>query len=217
MKDRLRNRVIKYARLYNENLNNKKTLFVYADKDGKHQAIEILCRAYNYLHLTGVKTKLSPTVFFERAVGGSLSIKDYEIKNAHGTEKKLCALESIVNIHKYASMIGNYNNSRIYLEADKIIGTEKYCLALRHDATRNCYVPTGIYVPVSSLQDNISALVEGKPTRILAIFQKCNSEKHYTNISSISNKTDISQLRPPPPVIKQIEVAINTYVENHKK
>lgn len=197
MKDRIRNRIIKYARLYNENLNNKRTMFIYCDTYGAHQAIEVLCRSANYLHLTGVKTNLQANVFFNRAMGGSLSSKDFEIGNLHGVEKKLYALESIVSLHKNPTMTGDYNNSKIHLTADKIIGTEKFCLALKHDTKRDCYVPNGIYVPVSSLQDRISALVSGKPTRILAVFQKSQSDKEYSVISYIANKTDIRQLRPP--------------------
>lgn len=212
MKDVIRNRIIKYARLYDENLNNKKTMFVYGDENGAHQAMEMLCRSANYLHLTGVKTNLPANVFFSRAKGGSLSGKDFEIGNAHGVEKKLFALEGIVAIHKNPSMTGEYNNSRIHLVADKIVGTEKYCLALKHDTQRDCYIPTGIYVPVSSLQDKISALVFGKPTRILAIFQKGHSNQEYTDMPYIANKTDIRQLRPPSVLLEQIEKVIKTHV-----
>jgi len=192
------------------------TLIVHCGKHGVHETVELLCRPANFMHLTGAKTKLPAKVFYDRAVSGSLSEKDFDVGSVHGIEKKLFALSHIVGLHKCHSMIGDYNNSRTHLTADKVIGTGKCCLALKRDDKRGCFVPAGIHVPVSALQDNIAALTS-KPARILAVFQKGCADKEYASITYIAHKTDITQLRPPQESAQQIAGAVADFVENRSQ
>ena len=78
------------AKEYEKKLANRDFLIAYKE----NQEIKFSCvgfRKHNFEHLTGVDTKLSPNVFYNKCIDGKLSPNDFEIdkkgKVAHSFER----------------------------------------------------------------------------------------------------------------------------------
>ncbi|MBD9219927.1 MAG: hypothetical protein EGQ35_06405 [Clostridiales bacterium] len=68
--------IVKAAKEYEEKLNNYHFLIIYIEKN----TIKFCCvgfRALNFLHLTGVKTKLSAPMFYSACINGKLSTRRF--------------------------------------------------------------------------------------------------------------------------------------------
>ena len=162
------------AKLYNENLENKNFLFVFNDKNNI-QYLETVFLPRNYKHLTGVESspkKIQSSNFYNLCLSGRLSPDDFELHKNGTTEMKLSVLPQVMNIHKNAKMIGDFNSIKFELVTEKIIGTITACVGFVCD--------NNFYVPNTVLREDTRTVVENSAKRIIAIFQKEIQEQQYS-------------------------------------
>lgn len=117
----------KSARLYKENLEDQKILFLYGvpsevkreiQKEDKRlfslRGYEVVFHRYNFLHLTGVKINSVETAsaihFYEKCLGNRLTENDFSFASDGSTGQKLDILENMMLIKKNVSMIGDFTH-----------------------------------------------------------------------------------------------------------
>jgi hypothetical protein len=110
--------IFKCAKMYNENLSGNNVLFV-SHADYKTEFFETSFSPNNFLHLTGFKVVRNRERFFEAALNERLSPEDIAYESGGTTELKLSILPKLMSIHTTARMVGDYDNSRPLLIADK--------------------------------------------------------------------------------------------------
>ena len=74
--------ILSVAKGYDEKLNDKHFKITYQKGKDKEECI-VGFRDMNFLHLTGVKRKLSAQQFYNACVNGKLSERDFEIDNLY--------------------------------------------------------------------------------------------------------------------------------------
>lgn len=186
-KDKIKEKVIAGAKKYKNNLLPKNILFIFLNNK-KTKFIETKFYDFNYLHLTGLKYKGTAKEFFSACIDNKLSVKDFEIINPGFTRMKLDIMNNILDIHKSAKMIGNYNYSRQQLTVEKVVGNIRCCMGFSLDNNTKCF-----YSPKSILKDNINTLTD-KTYRIIGILSKDVKKELYSEITYLSNDVMIDEL-----------------------
>ena len=107
------------AKDYKNNFENKKILFIVANKNQKLSAFEVAMFPINFHHLTGVDViengnKINSYRFYQRFLNNEVKTKNVQIKD-NTSYLKLEILPQLMNLDKTVKMIGQYDNSRIYL------------------------------------------------------------------------------------------------------
>ena len=83
--------MIEAVKQYEEKLNDKQFLIIYRErKDIK--TVNVGFRDMNFLHMTGVKTRLSAQQFYAACLESKLSEYDFEIDNKGKVQQKLMVL-----------------------------------------------------------------------------------------------------------------------------
>lgn len=166
--------VLDCAKLYQQNLENKNLLILYQDENKVIDKVEITFYSRNFLHFTGFKLSSnikSSNQFYKMCLSNKLSLSDFEISPNGITQLKLQILPQIMQIHKIAKTIGDYDNSRILLCTDKIIGNQILCMGIVKNVQE-------YYVPNTILKENVNNIVNNKHN-ILAMYIKTIREKEY--------------------------------------
>lgn len=153
-------------KIYEKDLLDKQLLVIYIDRITKKQKyVFINFGKENFLHLTGIVFKNENSSgakhFYDLLLNGRLDINDCFYKLDGTTELKMDILPHIMNITNTAKMIGTYNNNKLNLVADKIIGSIFSCVALVKDKN--------IYYPCSALKEDVRSQVE-QNNQIRAIY-----------------------------------------------
>lgn len=151
--------------------------------------------ATNFKHVTGIiypKQNLPVTDvndkigqaehFFDLALMKRLNRENCKYKKDGTTSLKLQILVNIMNIKKNARMIGDYNQSRLHIMADKMCGSVVATLALTHDREYGL-------CPSSTIKDDIRNLVRQYHS-VIAIYQKKPGQELYEIPSYSSAKFD---------------------------
>jgi hypothetical protein len=92
-KEILRQQIVSAAKTYSQQLAGKVFLYVYGD-----EYFELLFQTSQFLHLTGVSTKLSAREFYNNARKGTLDSKQFGFTHEHsfaGAKKKLPCLNRL--------------------------------------------------------------------------------------------------------------------------
>lgn len=167
------------AKKYRDNLANNNLLFVTLVNNNRFNYIMVKYLPSNFLHLTGfnVCNGLSPNQFYKKCLRRKLSFEDFEFKDDGTTLLKLEILPQLMDIHKCAKMLGDYNGSKPRLLCDKLAGTVAGCMALRME---NNY-----FAPVSALQEDIRDLINNQE-RIIAIFRKPITNELFNNLTYLA-------------------------------
>jgi hypothetical protein len=166
------------AVLYKENLSNKNVLFVTV-ADSKISHFETLFRPENYLHLTGVDTNLDAKLFFKSALNRKISPSQISLKINGYSSMKLEILPRLMSIHTTARMVGDYNNSRPLLVADKFAGTVAMTMGFEYAG--------GHYVPNTAMKMDIRDItLKATRRKIVAIFVKPRNNAFYTHLTYIA-------------------------------
>lgn len=177
------------AKKYDSNLLNKNLLIIF-DNKSKIDYIEILFEAHNFLHFTGIEkpNKISATDFLKLALNSKLPTNSIKFKSNGTTQMKLDILKDCMNIDKKARMIGDYDNSKLKLQTDKLVGHTSLSIGVIKN--KNAY-----YAPNTLLKEDIRN-ISLKPTkRILAIYKKDKLDKSYSSKPTfIAKNMDISNL-----------------------
>ena len=119
------------ARQYDDNLKNKNLVFLFDDSSNGVAYIETLFLRRNFMHLTGVVPSgkgMRSTDFYDISMRGQLSPRHFELHKDGSSDLKLSVLSMIMNIHKTAKMVGDYNLTKSLLITEKIVGTVTACL-----------------------------------------------------------------------------------------
>lgn len=179
MEQKIIDRISKCAVSYLK-LCDKEIAFIY-ERDNLYHALKIEFLRENFFHLLAIDTTLSFNEFFDLCLQDKL--KEYQVSLAKGKKlkdviEKLDNFWIIENIKTASSLIGNYNNSRISLKTNKLIG--------------NLYSVVGFVknkrklVPNTSLSLSIKEL-SNKQFKILMILEKQNGGSFYKIIRKCSN------------------------------
>lgn len=184
--------ILKTAAKYDEKLKDKHFLIVYRNKN----EICTCCvgfRDMNYLHLTGVKTKLSAQQFYSACLSGKLSIKDFDIDKKGKVQQKLAVLPFLPGMLYHNCMIGNFINSGIVIKADYFVGDTKAVLSVGFRYGKTADIPVTLY------NENVKKL--SYPTcKVLAIFVKSYQAERYVECTYLSKEYEIGRF---PDIIKQ--------------
>ncbi len=180
------NIITKCAKMYNLYLCNKQLMFVYHDENNQVHKTEVVFRPQNYMHLTGISPRegLSPKDFYRFSLSGHLALTDFTFKSNFTTELKLNILETIMKIAYSARMIGEYIGPHINLYTEKVTGTTNACLGL--------ILAQNIYVPNSTINEDIRNIAQKPLGKIFVIFRKEIQSNLYTEITYRSKNIDIT-------------------------
>ena len=180
------------AKKYNENLLNKNIMFVFEDKQtGEISYIETVFNDYNFMHLTGIKYIKGASEFFKDCIRNKISENNIEIKNPVFTKLKLEVLENIVSINKSAKKIGTYDNNKIMLKIEKVVGNTHCSIGFSNIIQNNKKLK--YYYPKTLLQEAFKKNVI-KENKVIAIFSKSKHDKLYQEVTYISNKISLDML-----------------------
>ena len=162
--------VIRCAKMYQNNLCDKDLLFVYF-VGSDVEAINIFCQRSNFKHLTGVVSDCTPIDFFNYCKRGIIAEQQIHFKKNGTTVLKLRVLEDIMNIAHRANFLGDYLNSNIYLELDKVVGNVCCGLGIEREEERE-------YYPKSVLNGDMRKQVNNMRP-VVAVFEKLSKESEY--------------------------------------
>jgi len=170
--------IYKCAIEYKNNLSNKCVLFVTVT-DSKATSFEALFLPQNFKHLTGAASHLSGADFFDLAVRNRLSPNDITLANDGTTDLKLDVLPQLMNIHRTARMVGDYDFSRSLLVADKVAGT--VTAALGFVQSKN------LYLPKTALKADVRDItIQSTRRKIAAVFVKRRGDELFSHLTYIA-------------------------------
>lgn len=182
----------KCIKIYDENLKNKKVMFIAENKNRKLEIEEMFFGKRNFYHLTGVtvldKTgkKLSPNNFYDLLIKSRINYSNL-VKKDNTTDLKLQVLPQLMKIDRIANMIGKYDEAKIFLQTDKIVGNINACMGFVKDERLKLYVPN------TALKKDIRQITSVR-NKIVAILKKDSTDKLYRNITYLKQNYDITDM-----------------------
>ena len=188
---------------YDERLLNKVILILYADisnkdlkklpfeklKTFKIIGLEIIFEKENFMHLVGItreSIKIPLEVFYDNIKVDKILLSDFEVSEY--TSKKNSVFPQLPLALRIVGTVGNYNYSKPYIKADKIVGSTKKMntavLGIREKLIKIPNLSIKTYAPVSLLEEITENLIKKDTQRkILVIFEKTLNEKYYNKLS----------------------------------
>ena len=178
--------IVNAAKEYELKLNNKHFLIIYQEAS-ETKTVCVGFRDMNFLHMTGVKARLSAQQFYSACLDGKLSENDFEIDDKGKVQQKLMVLPHLSELLYNNCMIGNFINSGIYIRADYFVGNTKAVLSVGF-RTGKC-----VDFPVSLYNEDVKKL--SQPTnKVLAIFVKDYYQQSYRECTYLSRGQEIHKL-----------------------
>ncbi len=194
----------KAAELYKENLEDQKVLFLYGrpsdvkkqlQTEGKVlssiQGYEVAFHRYNFLHLTGVRLNKNRTAsaihFYQKCLDKRLSENDFIFAKDGSTGQKLDILESMMQIKKNVTMIGEFTDKGPKLFAEKVAGNVCGCIGFVQD--RN----TKLNVPNTLLKKDIRDVTAHPAYKVFAVISKYYTDDKYSQLAKLDNSIDLSE------------------------
>ncbi|WP_294063947.1 PBECR4 domain-containing protein [uncultured Fusobacterium sp.] len=194
----------KALKIYEEKLLNKEILILHAEMSDKNlkklslenlktlkkiNGIEIAFEKKNFMHLAGIirkSIKIPLNTFYDNMKANKIFLNDFKVSEF--TEKKSLIFPQLPLTLRSIGTVGDYNYSKINIEADKIIGstrkTNTAVLGVREkqeNIVSNFFKK--MYAPVTLLDEITENLIKSNTQRkILAIFEKSINDKFYTNL-----------------------------------
>ncbi len=195
--------VVSCAEKYRTELENRSLLFVCMDKQKAISYVEFSFFDYNFLHLTGLKTKKSPILkenekpssddntqdrisavrFYKKCIDHKLKITDFEFSDSGTTPMKLDVLPIVICKNLSANMIGDYNSPHPKLYTEKIVGGTSAYMGFIKDALSQQYVPNTVVK--EDLRKNAFGYV-----RIIATYRKKTTDAEYSEIVYAAKKIE---------------------------
>lgn len=209
----------KAAKLYQDNLEDQKVLFLYgAPSDirkqlqteekilSSMQAYETAFHRYNFLHLTGVKLNKSNTAsaihFYQKCLDQRLTEDDFTFAKDGSTGQKLDILENMMLIKKNVTMIGDFTDRGPKLYTEKAAGNICGCIGFVHD--RN----TKLNVPNTLLKKDIRDVTAQPTYKVFAVMSKNYTDDRYSYLAKIDKNIDLKDC--------QFSVEIEKLIEREK-
>ena len=179
--------MIEAAKKYEEKLNDKHFLIIYQEKKNT-KTVSVGFRDMNFLHMTGVKTRLSAQQFYAACLESKLSEHDFEIDNKGKVQQKLMVLTYLADLLYHHCMIGDFVNSGICIRANYFVGDTRAVLSVGFRNGKKTDFPVTLY------NEDIRKL--SKPTnKVLAIFSKYYKDQYYDNCTYLAKNESIQKLR----------------------
>ena len=181
--------IVEAAKQYDKWLKSNHFLIFY--QKGKEQDfVEVGFRDLNFLHFTGIKTKLSAQRFFSLCIDGKLSEKDFDLDTKGKAQQKLMVLPFLHELLYHNCMIGDFINSGILIKSDYFVGDTKAVLSVGFRFGKTVDMPVTLY------KENVKKLI--KPVcKVLAIFKKPYNQQSYTECTYCSKGINLSELSLP--------------------
>lgn len=181
--------ILKCCKLYHCNLENKNVMFIVQDKRKDIHHIEMLFLASNFLHLTGIniinKNIKSSTDFYNLCLKNQITVSDFKISSNGTTSIKLQILPQIIQIQKTCKMIGDYNNTKLYLSTQKLVGNVNICMG---------FIKKGnYYIPNTALKEDIRNITT-EQSKVIAIMVKNTKDIKYKEITYLNKNIAIKTL-----------------------
>lgn len=178
--------IVEAAKQYDKWLKSNHFLIFY--QKGKEQDfVEVGFRDLNFLHLTGIKTKLSAQRFFSLCIDGKLSEKDFDLDTKGKAQQKLMVLPFLHELLYHNCMIGDFINSGVLIKSDYFVGDTKAVLSVGFRSGKTVDMPVTLY------KENVKKLI--KPVcKVLAIFKKPYNQQTYTECTYCSKGINLSEL-----------------------
>lgn len=197
--------IVEAAKQYDKWLKSNHFLIFY--QKGKEQdCVEVGFRDLNFLHLTGIKTKLSAQRFFSLCIDGKLSEKDYDLDTKGKAQQKLMVLPFLHELLYHNCMIGDFINSGVLIKSDYFVGDTKAVLSVGFRSGKTVDMPVTLY------KENVKKLI--KPVcKVLAIFKKPYNQQTYTECTYCSKGINLSELSLP----DKVEVFLSAEEEMIKR
>lgn len=194
----------KAARLYRDNLEDRKILFLYgATAEVKKQlrtrgeqltaiqAYEVVFHTYNFMHLTGVKLNANTTAsaihFYQKCLDNRLTEDDFSFARDGSSAQKLDILENMMQIKTKATMIGEFTDRGPKLFTEKVAGNVCGCIGFVQDKN------TKLNVPNTMLKKDIRDVTEQPTKKIYAVLSKGYTEEKYSVWEKIDREVDVRE------------------------
>ena len=181
--------IVEAASNYEKYLNDRSFLIVYKTERGS-QYVEVVFRSWHFLHLTGLKTKMTAAQFYEACIDNKLSEKDVVFDDSGKVGQKIKVLPYLHDLLYHNCMIGEFINSGIMIQADYFVGDTKLILSVgfRRESNRD--------VPVTLYSGDVRKLTN--PTnKVLAIFARRYPETKYKELTYVSKNLNLNELKLP--------------------
>ena len=197
--------IVEAAKQYDKWLKSNHFLIFY--QKGKEQDfVEVGFRDLNFLHFTGIKTKLSAQRFFSLCIDGKLSEKDFDLDTKGKAQQKLMVLPFLHELLYHNCMIGDFINSGVLIKSDYFVGDTKAVLSVGFRSGKTVDMPVTLY------KENVKKLI--KPVcKVLAIFKKPYNQQTYTECTYCSKGINLSELALP----DKVEVFVSAEEEMIKR
>ncbi len=181
--------IVRAAQKYRDYLQDKTFLIIYQENQ-MTRTTQVEFRDGHFLHLTGVKTKLSAQRFYEKCLNGKLSFTEIEFDKFGKAQQKLMVLPFLHELLYNNCMIGTFINSGIYIRADYFIGNTKAVVSVGFRYGKKADFPVTLY------KEDVRKL--SHPTnKVLAIFVKDYQQQEYKKCTYLSKGQQISKLQIP--------------------
>jgi hypothetical protein len=192
----------KATELYRDNLEDQKVLFLYGiPADVKKQlqtdekilssiqGYETAFHRYNFLHLTGVRLNKGVTAsaihFYQKCLDKRLTEEDFTFAKDGSTGQKLDILESMMQLKKNVTMIGEFTDRGPKLFAEKVAGNVCGCVGFVQD--RN----TKLNVPNTLLKKDIRDVTAQPTYKVFLVISKHYADVKYSHIEKIDSSIDL--------------------------
>lgn len=181
--------ILKCCKQYNYNLENRNVMFIIQDKSKYIYYIEMLFLASNFLHLTGIdiinENIKSSTDFYNLCLKNQITVSDFKFNSNGTTSIKLQILPQIIQIQKICKMIGNYNNTKLYLSTQKLVGNVNICMG---------FIKKGnYYIPNTALKEDIRNITT-EQAKIIAIMVKSVKDIKYKEITYLNKNIEMKTI-----------------------
>ncbi len=155
-------------------------------KKDEVKSVEVGFRDLNFLHLTGVVTRLSAQLFYSNCIERKLSVKDFEIDKNGKVQQKLQVLPYLPELLYNSCMIGEFIDSGVYIKADYFIGNTKVVISVGFKYGK------GVDYPVTLYKEDVRKLTH--PTkRVLAVFMKKYNANKYEKVTYLAKDQSASE------------------------
>ena len=174
------------AKKYEEKLNDRHFLIIYCEGNDTKTA-SVGFRDMNFLHMTGVKTRLSAQQFYAACLESKLSERDFEIDKQGKVQQKLMVLPYLADLLYHHCMIGDFINSGICIRADYFVGDTRAVLSVGFRSGKKTDFPVTLY------NEDVRKL--SQPTnKVLAVFSKYYKDQQYDDCTYLAKNQRIHEL-----------------------
>ncbi len=194
----------KAADIYRNNLEDQKVLFLYGlpsevkkqlQTEGKIlsaiQGYEVAFHRYNFQHLTGVRLNKGETAsaihFYQKCLDKRLTENDFTFAKDGSTRQKLDILESMMQIKKNVTMIGEFTDRGSKLFAEKGAGNVCGCIGFVQDKN------TKLNVPNTLLKKDIRDVIAQPIYKVFAVISKHYTDDKYLQLVKLDKSINLSE------------------------